>query len=46
MLKLIHLVDDKMHARATGPYSLIHNNRYEEKLNMEDKDLEKWKYGR
>jgi len=23
MLKLIHQVDDKMHARATGPYSLI-----------------------
>ena len=23
MLKLSHLVDDKMHARATGPYSLI-----------------------
>jgi len=23
MLKLNHLVDDKMHARATGPYSLI-----------------------
>ena len=23
MLKLIHLVDDKVHARATGPYSLI-----------------------
>lgn len=23
MLKLIHLVDDKMHARATGPYSLV-----------------------
>ncbi len=23
MMKLIHLVDDKMHARATGPYSLI-----------------------
>ena len=23
MLKLIHLIDDKMHARATGPYSLI-----------------------
>jgi DNA-directed RNA polymerase beta subunit len=21
MLKLIHLVDDKMHARATGPFS-------------------------
>lgn len=23
MLKLAHLVDDKMHARATGPYSLV-----------------------
>ena len=23
MMKLIHLVDDKMHARSTGPYSLI-----------------------
>eukprot|EP00871_Galdieria_phlegrea_P003984 jgi/Galph1/4587/GphlegSOOS_G3290.1 len=23
MLKLIHLVDDKMHARSTGPYALI-----------------------
>ena len=23
MLKLIHLVEDKMHARATGPYSLV-----------------------
>ena len=23
MLKLIHLVDDKMHARATGPHSLV-----------------------
>ena len=23
IMKLIHLVDDKMHARSTGPYSLI-----------------------
>ena len=23
MLKLVHLVDDKIHARATGPYSLV-----------------------
>ena len=23
MLKLIHLVDDKIHARSTGPYSLV-----------------------
>ena len=25
MLKLNHLVDDKMHARSTGPYSLVHH---------------------
>ena len=23
MLKLHHLVDDKLHARSTGPYSLV-----------------------
>lgn len=23
MLKLVHLVDDKIHARSTGPYSLV-----------------------
>ena len=23
MLKLIHLVEDKIHARSTGPYSMI-----------------------
>jgi len=23
MLKLIHMVDDKVHARSTGPYSLV-----------------------
>ncbi len=23
MIKLYHMVDDKMHARATGPYSLV-----------------------
>ena len=23
MMKLLHLVDDKMHARSTGPYSLV-----------------------
>nr|MBR6100221.1 hypothetical protein [bacterium] len=23
MLKLIHMVEDKIHARAVGPYSLI-----------------------
>lgn len=23
MLKLAHMVDDKLHARSTGPYSLV-----------------------
>ncbi len=23
MMKLVHLVDDKIHARSTGPYSLV-----------------------
>jgi DNA-directed RNA polymerase subunit beta len=23
MIKLVHMVDDKLHARATGPYSLV-----------------------
>jgi hypothetical protein len=32
-MKLIHLVDDKMHARATGPYSLITQQPLREKPN-------------
>ena len=28
MLKLNHLVDDKMHARSTGPYSLVTQPRW------------------
>jgi len=31
MLKLSHLVDDKIHARSIGPYSLITSNRWAEK---------------
>jgi hypothetical protein len=42
-LKLIHLVEDKIHARATGPYSMI----TEQPLAKSQKvvrGLEKWKY--
>ena len=33
MLKLNHLVEDKIHARSTGPYSLVTQQPLEEKLN-------------
>ena len=45
MLKLHHLVDDKIHARSIGPYSLVTQQPLEEKLNLEVKDLVKWKCG-
>ena len=32
MLKLHHLVEDKIHARSTGPYSLVPTNHLVEKL--------------
>jgi len=46
MLKLSHLVDDKIHARSIGPYSLLPNSRWVEKLSSADSDSEKWKFGR
>ena len=45
MLKLIHLVDDKMHARATGPYSLITQQPLRGKAQHGGRDLVKWKFG-
>ena len=40
MLKLHHLVDDKIHARSTGPYSLVtpvsYTHLYEIKIRVED----------
>ena len=45
MLKLHHLVDDKIHGRSVGPYSLVTQQPLGGKLNLVDKDLEKWKYG-
>jgi DNA-directed RNA polymerase subunit beta len=45
MLKLSHMVDDKMHARSIGPYSLLHNNHWVVKLNLVVSVLERWKFG-
>ena len=40
-LKLHHLVDDKIHARSTGPYSLV----TQEKPSSVDSVSERWRYG-
>lgn len=45
MIKLVHMVDDKLHARATGPYSLVTQQPLGGKAQMVDKDLVKWKFG-
>lgn len=46
MLKLNHLVDDKMHARSTGSYSLVTQQPLGGKAQFGDNALERWKYGR
>ena len=45
MIKLHHMVDDKLHARSTGPYSLVTQQPLGGKAHLVDKDLEKWKFG-
>ena len=45
MLKLGHMVDDKMHARSIGPYSLITQQPLGGKASLVDKDLVKWRFG-
>ena len=45
MLKLNHLVDDKMHARSTGPYSLVTQQPLGVKPNLAVNVLGKWRYG-
>ena len=44
-LKLHHLVDDKMHARSTGPYSLVTQQPLGGKRNLVVKDWVRWKFG-
>ncbi len=45
ILKLHHMVEDKIHMRSIGPYSLITQQPLEERLREEDSDSEKWKSG-
>ncbi len=46
MLKLSHLVDDKIHARSIGPYSLITHSRWAARPSSADSVSAKWKCGR
>ena len=46
VLKLHHLVDDKMHARSTGPYSLVTQQPLGGKAQFGGQRLARWKSGR
>jgi DNA-directed RNA polymerase subunit beta len=46
MLKLNHLVDDKMHARSTGPYSLVTQQPLGGKASSAASASARWKSGR
>jgi DNA-directed RNA polymerase beta subunit len=45
MIKLVHMVDDKLHARSTGPYSLVTQQPLGGKAQNGGQDLVKWKFG-
>ena len=45
MLKLAHMVDDKLHARSTDLTHLLHNNHLAVKHNSVDNVSVRWRYG-
>ena len=46
-LKLNHMIDDKIHARSTGPYSMITQQPLGGKSSVSAvRDLVRWKFGR
>ena len=45
-LKLHHLVDDKIHARSTGPYSLVTQQPLGGKAQFGGQRFERWRFGR
>ena len=45
MLKLAHMVDDKLHARSTGPYSLVTQQPLGGKAQFGGQRLVRWRYG-
>ena len=46
MLKLHHLVDDKIHARSIGPYSLVTSSRWAARRSSAGSGLARWRSGR
>ena len=45
ILKLHHLVDDKIHARSTGPYSMIPSSPWVVRLSSVVSASVKWRFG-
>jgi len=45
IMKLIHMVEDKTHARSTGPYSLVTQQPLCGKAQMGGQRLGRWRFG-